>query len=721
MDAFNRLAPYIQDFIYRSQWTEMRQVQVAACEVVFQTAHNVLLTTGTASGKTEAAFLPALTMLYENPSASVGILYVSPLKALINDQFMRLDALLKEGDVSVCKWHGDVSASQKNRLLRNPEGVLQITPESLQSLLINKQEAIIRLFSDLRFIIIDEVHYFMGSPRGLQLLCILEQIQRLANCNPRRIGLSATLGDYAAAEHWLNCGSQRRKCVTPILRAEKRTVRLAMQRFVLHGDETDDTLDSGRAEHCKFLYTQTLHKKALIFAKSRAEVELMMANIRRIAQTNNTPDVYRVHHGSISAALREEAEQDMKRCAQPIVTGATVTLELGIDIGSLDRVIQVGSPFSASSFMQRIGRCGRRGQPAELLFTFEEKNADGGNDILRGINFEFIKTIAIIQLFLEERWVEPIPPANYPYALLYHQTISYLVSQGEVSAAHLAQQVLGLSVFQKISKDDYRLLLQHMLAIGHLQRTERGGLMIGNKAEPIISFFEFYTVFESAQEYLVKEENRSIGTVTAAYPVGTRFALAGRAWESIAINEKTKVLSVKAANGVSKASWTGSAMLDIDTKLLRKMRSILIEGTVYAYLSEDCMGRLTQIRETVRHTGIATSLVTQINNKKYAVFPWIGTRQLWTLLCALEQQGITCNCIRPESWLPIYIEVNFNDTERALSQIVREICGKPIDKRSFTLPDSIQIPFKYNDFVPQELLTKQFVEDYLDGRQIDLL
>jgi len=225
MNAFNRLAPFLQDFIYQNKWEELRPNQVAACEVIFDSDDNLLLSSGTASGKTEAAFLPVLTELYNKPSMSVGVLYISPLKALINDQFKRLEQLLLDSNIPVTKWHGDASEVQKNRLMKNPEGILQITPESLESLITNKRGACLNMFSDLRFIIIDEVHQFMRDVRGIQLLCVLERLRKLTGVNPRRIGLSATLGDVSVAEDWLNTGTGR-SCVTPITDEGKKRVRL---------------------------------------------------------------------------------------------------------------------------------------------------------------------------------------------------------------------------------------------------------------------------------------------------------------------------------------------------------------------------------------------------------------------------------------------------------------------------------------------------------------
>lgn len=208
-DVFSRLAPYIQDYIYASRWTELRDIQISACRVVFDSDDNLLLSSGTASGKTEAAFLPVLTELYRKPSASVGVLYISPLKALINDQVQKTGisaAGIRTARLQMAR--GCVRCGQKPPFEAS-QGILQITPESLESLLIRKRGACLKLFSDLRFVIIDEVHYFMRDVRGVQVLCLLERLQRITGQIPRRIGLSATLGDLEEAKKWLDSGTQR--------------------------------------------------------------------------------------------------------------------------------------------------------------------------------------------------------------------------------------------------------------------------------------------------------------------------------------------------------------------------------------------------------------------------------------------------------------------------------------------------------------------------------
>jgi ATP-dependent Lhr-like helicase len=723
MNAFNRLAPFIQDFIYQNKWEELRGNQVAACEVIFDSDDNLLLSSGTASGKTEAAFLPVLTKLYNKPSYSVGVMYISPLKALINDQFKRLELMLLDSNIPVTKWHGDASQTQKNKLIKNPEGLIQITPESLESLITNKRSACLSMFSDLRFVIIDEVHSFMRDVRGLQLLCVLERLQQLTGVNPRRIGLSATLGDVSMAINWLNTGTGR-TCAAPIVEEGKKRVRLHVERFVNYAEERDLTIkdgsgnvidvnsgDIGDREHYEYLFKQTLDKKTIIFSNSREETEFVIANLREIALKNKAPDVYRVHHGNVSALLRENTEDEMKSDDEKIVTGATVTLELGIDIGSLDQAVQVGAPLNVSSFAQRLGRCGRRGQIPQLLFTFVESIRINSDDVLGPINWEFIRTIGIIELYLKEQWIEPIPPQNHAYNLLYHQTMSYLKSNGEMSPAKLASSILTLGCFKNIPKDDYKYLLSHMIDMDQLQRTEHGGLIIGREGEKIVNSHKFLTVFMSTEYLLVKDENRTIGTVDKVYPVGTRFALAGIAWETVDVNEKSKVIFVKRVPGISVVDWNVDFSAELHTILVRKVRNVLKESDDYPYLSLRCQDRLAEIQYIARNSGILDNLVTPLSDRKYAIFPWVGTRQLVTLNYALRHRKIKSKL----PWITcVYLEVIFDGTKEELEHIINDILQSDLDLYDLPLPDKVQIDGKYNEFVPLQLLRKQFIEDYLD-------
>ncbi len=722
MDAFNRLAPFIQDFIYQNKWEELRGIQVASSEVIFDSDDNLLLSSGTASGKTEAAFLPVLTELYQKPSKTVGVMYISPLKALINDQFKRLEQLLLDSNIPVCKWHGDASTTKKNELIKNPMGIIQITPESLESILTNKRGTCIQMFSDLRFIIIDEVHQFMRDARGVQLLCLLERLQKLTGVIPRRIGLSATLGDVSLAQTWLNTGTGR-ACAAPITEEGKKRIKLHIERFVnLHdqrdvsdSDGSDNTIstggDMGNREHYEYLFKMTLDKKTIIFTNSREETELVIANLKEVALKNKAPDVYRVHHGNVSALIRENTEDEMKSADEKIVTGATVTLELGIDIGSLDQAVQVGAPLSVSSFAQRLGRCGRRGQIPQILFTFVEDIRINSADTLGPINWDFIRTIAIIELYTKDRWIEPIYPHNHAYNLLYHQTMSHLKSNGELSAAGLAQTILSLGCFKHTSQDDYKHLLSYLIDIEHLQRTERGGLIIGREGEKIVNNHNFLTVFMAPEYLLVKDENRTIGTVDKVYPVGIRFALAGLTWETVEVNKKSKVIFVKRVPGISVVDWDMDFDAELHTTLVRKIRSILKTEIQYPYLSERCRERLIEIQYIARNSGILDNLIMPLSDTKYAVFPWVGTRQLLTLHYALLKRKIKNKL----PWMScIYLEVNFRGTADELKNIIHDILSSDLNLYDLPLPDNVQIRGKYNEFIPLILLRKQFIEDYLD-------
>ena len=237
-EIFYRFSPFIQEFIYNNGWQDLRAVQLAAARAIFETDKNLLLSSSTASGKTEAAFFPIITLLCENMPETVGVLYIAPLKSLINDQFLRLDELLDLSEIPVFHWHGDVAQSHKTKLLREPRGILQITPESLESLLMNRSNDIIRLLGDLRFIVIDEIHTLTGTDRGNQIICQLVRLARLIGRVPRRVGLSATIGDMRLAADWLGGGTGV-ETLTPHVDEGRTKWRLGMEHFFIQNDDFD--------------------------------------------------------------------------------------------------------------------------------------------------------------------------------------------------------------------------------------------------------------------------------------------------------------------------------------------------------------------------------------------------------------------------------------------------------------------------------------------------
>lgn len=707
-DTFSRLAPFIQEYIYHQNWTELRPVQIAACEVIFDTNAHLLVAAGTASGKTEAAFLPVITLLYQNPAASIGALYIGPIKALINDQFERLNDLLKAANIPVWHLHGDVSQSHKNKLFKNPKGILQITPESLESLLINKNNDLVRLFGDLRFVIIDEIHAFMGSERGYQIICQLQRLAQLTPKQPRRIGLSATLGDYSMAEDWLRSGTEN-PVITPKIVAGKRQIKLAVEHFYHQDDESEITA------YDKYIFNLSKSRKCLIFANNRTETESVIASLRQIATEESLPDIYHVHHGSISPSLRQAAENAMREPHNPAVTAATLTLELGIDIGYLERVIQLESPLSVASFLQRLGRTGRRGEAADMRFVCAEEKPSLEASLPEQIPWQLLQCIAIIQLYLEERWIEPIKPIKYPLSLLYHQTMSILAATGEISPATLAKQILNLPPFAAIAQADLLLLLRYLIDIDHIQKTEQDKLILGLTGERVVRKFQFYAVFADSQGYVVKQGTTEIGTIPMPFSIGHQFSLAGRTWEVLEIEFKKKLISVKQVEAKATIYWRGSGGI-IHTRILQRMRQVLLEDVEYTYLQENAWHRLQTVRELVQNSGLDKQNIVPLAKDKCCIFPWMGTtayRTLERFLNSCCRESLEIKSIGGVN--PYYLTLKLGKDK--LSSLKLEILALSTERITPEyLVSELEAPeiHKFDQFIPYPLLRKALINDYLD-------
>jgi ATP-dependent helicase Lhr and Lhr-like helicase len=717
-NSFARLAPFIQDYIYTNGWTDLRPIQQEACRVIFDTDSHLLVSAGTASGKTEAAFLPVLTMLHNDPPASIGAMYIGPIKALINDQFDRLNELLQNADIPVWAWHGDVAQSRKKKLLTNPRGILQITPESLESLLINKSADLNRIFGDLRFIVIDEIHAFIGSDRGCQMLCQLSRLARMTQTQPRRIGLSATLGDYSLAEMWLK-GDTSQSVITPKTETSQRKIQLSVEHFYDPGlvvRAKGDTRDKVFNPYHLHLFNQTEGRKCLIFANGRTATEEAIAAIREIAHAKGQPDIYHVHHGSISATLREAAETAMRTPNVPAVTAATVTFEMGIDLGQLDRVIQLESPSSVASFLQRLGRSGRRGGVSEMRFVCAEDKPTGEETLPEQIPWQLLQTIAIIQLYIEEKWIEPPRLAKYPFSLVYHQTMSMLASLGELSPPVLAQQVLRLPFFQSISQDDYRSLLRHLIDLEQIERTPEGKLMIGLAGERIINNFKFYAIFPDMEEYIVKLDGKPIGSIIIPPMEGDRFSLAGRTWEVTEVNSQKKTIAVKPTpKSVTSSSWRGTSG-EIHTRVLQRMKKVLQESIQYSYLQPGATQRIQLVRQLAKDKALLENPIHSIDADVCCIFPWMGTIEFRTLerfLRLYGKEALGIKSVKARSPYFLIVRLGKCSVETLLHEI-KALADRRPTLEDLLDPDEEPKLQKYDEYVPPELLRKSFVVDYLD-------
>lgn len=729
MRAFDRYAPFVQEYIYQNHWENLRSIQVAAADAIFNTDENVLLTASTASGKTEAAFFPIITLFSEDMPSSVGCIYIGPLKALINDQFSRLNDLCAEADIPVWHWHGDVAQSHKAKLMKHPSGILQITPESLEALLLHKHAAIAKLFGDLRFVVIDEVHSLLRGDRGGQTLCLIERLSRIAGVNPRRIGLSATIGDPEGTGEFLSLGTGR-KTIIPKIDAKGSKWRLSMEHFYVKDaqaaedkqipgalpvlEEKTDDAPANADPGIGYIFEHTRGKKCLVFVNSREECEMVTTTLRHYCELNHEPDRFLVHHGNLSASYRETAEGIMKDDSQYMTTVTTATLELGIDIGRLERAFQIDAPWTVSSFLQRMGRTGRRELPPEMWFVIREDEPEVRAMLPTTIPWKLLQGIALVQLYLEERWVEPPRLDRLPFSLLYHQTMSTLASCGELSPRALADRVLRLHYFHRITQEDYRVLLRHLIATDHIQQTEQGGLIVGLAGERVINSFKFYGVFQESEEYTVRSESQELGTVVSPPPVGEKLAIAGHVWQVLDVDHKRRLIYCQQVKG-SVPAYFGQCPGDLHTKILTRMRRVLQEDRQYPYLMKNAVARLEQARFTAAHSGAADKTLINLGGNMWCLLPWVGTYTFLTMERFLKIKCADRLGLRNlDSARPFFIQFTMKADESAFFRVLAEEIRKPIDPMELVYPKELPLFDKYDEYLPEELVKKGFAFGVLD-------
>lgn len=729
MSAFDRYAPFVQEYIYRNRWQDLRAIQVAAADVIFNTDENLLLTASTASGKTEAAFFPIITLFSEDPPSSVGAIYIGPLKALINDQFSRLTDLCAEADIPVWHWHGDVAQSHKSKLLKKPSGILQITPESLEALLLHKHAAIPKLFGDLRFVVIDEVHSLLRGDRGGQTLCLIERLSRLAGVNPRRIGLSATIGDPEATGQLLSLNTGRRTLI-PKVDAKGSKWRLSMEHFYVKDiqaaegkqiedalpelEEKTDSAPENADPGLGYIFEHTRGKKCLVFVNSREECETVTTTLRQYCEKQQERDRFLIHHGNLSASYRMTAEEVMKDDSQYMTTVTTATLELGIDIGRLERAFQIDAPWTVSSFLQRLGRTGRRESPSEMWFVMREDEPEMRAMLPTTIPWKLLQGIALVQLYLEERWVEPPRLERYSYSLLYHQTMSILASCGELSPRALAERVLTLSWLRKVSQEDFKILLRHLLATDHIQQTEQGGLIVGLAGERVVNSFKFYGVFQENEEYTVRCESQELGTVVLPPPVGEKLAIAGHVWEVLDIDHKRHLVYCAQVKGNIPA-YFGECPGDLHTKILHRMRQVLLEEKQYPYLMKNAVARLSQARYTASRSGAGRDPLIQLGGNMWCLLPWVGTYPFLAMERFLKIRcGERLGLKNFDSARPYYMQFTMKVDAENFFRIVKEEAEKPFDPMELIYPKELPLFDKYDEYLPEELVRKGFAFGVLD-------
>ena len=722
-EVFERYHDILKDFIFKKGWQSLNKAEIGAAQVLFNSEDNLLLCSGTASGKTEAAFFPIITKLLEEKSdPSFAVLYIAPLKSLINDQYSRMDELLEETGIPVVKWHGDAPRSKKQKALLNPAGIIEITPESLESMLMRRSNDIARIFHGLRYVVIDEIHTLTGSDRGNQILCQLERISEKAQVNPVRIGLSATVGNPEAAAAWLSSGTGR-KTVCPDIGRPKMSVMLGIEHF-FHDDEAKSDGDENSKKFSdagyEYIYEKSKKKKCIVFSNSREETEYTTETLRQIARYKNEPDIFSIHHGNLSATIREEAEEKLKDEEKAGVTCATVTLELGIDIGRLERIIHNGSPYTVSSFLQRLGRSGRREAPPEMILVFREEQPLPDTPLPDLIPWDLLRAIAIIQLYAEERFIEPPGEKKLPFSLLFQQTLSVLASSGELRPAVLAARTSEMPPFKNVTGGDYELLYNHMLKHDYIEKTEEGGFIVGLAGEKIINSFRFFAVFKDEEDFTVRCESGEIGTLSYPPPRGDRFALAGRVWECDEADIERRLVFAHPVEGKMEVSWPGDYG-EIDTRVMRRIKQVIEEDTVYPYLGENAKVRLAQVRELNRRTHFTQRPIVPLGDYARVFFPWLGTRSFNTLKRYLKANSGKYGIGNIESSMCHFIR--FNDKngtpEELYNRIVFDISNNGIDREELLSPGENPVTEKYDVYLPIELVREEYIADRMRTDEIE--
>lgn len=705
-DRLKDLPWFLREYIHAHRWSGFREVQVRAFDVLFGSDDHLLISSGTSSGKTEAALFPVISSLYRFPTAGIGALYVGPLKALIDDQHDRLEVILRESGVEVTGWHGDIARNIKERVTVFPTGILQITPESLQNLIANRPDDVRGMFPDLRFVIVDEVHAFMGTDRGDQLLCCLDRLELLAGCDPRRIGLSATISDLEGAAGWLAADTGRHVSTVAVHDARGCAMSVVYSHFPVEAEGGGMPRKVAINRYYERLFEETDPYNCIVFTNSRMSAERTARSLIKVSDRHGSGKRIMVHHGSVSKDLRKAAEDSLKDSGEDTTTVATVTLELGIDVGDLDRVVQIDPPYTCSSLIQRMGRSGRRNGRPELIMMCNEDDSKWWSAV-EGVSMDLVKAAAMAQLCADENWTEPCPREGMPFGLLYQQTMAYLKSRIDVRFTGLAAAVLGQYPFRNISKDDYKTLVRHMVAIEHLKVMPDRTIIIGLAGDRVVNDREFCTVFATKREVEVRCGGKVIGTVQEVPKPKERLQLAGRVWTVVSVTGEPPVIDAVESDGEAYTPWK-SGVPGMHTAVMRRMRRILMSDAPCPHLDEAASARLEECRAAAREAGMMDLF--HETDHGFRIYPWLGTVQFDTLRRILER-------VPGVDWVrtlaPYVIDVITDLTEEEILEGVERY--RRLKPKASLITDEDILEFgKFDTYVPKELLIRAFAADRLD-------
>ncbi|GAA2165126.1 DEAD/DEAH box helicase [Pedococcus bigeumensis] len=646
--AFGAFHPAVQKWVWDQGWPALRPIQERAAAAIGSANQDVIVAAATASGKTEAAWLPIVSALAHQASdaasdlAGPGVkaLYVSPLKALINDQANRLESLCDGAGVPVHRWHGDVAASNKQRLRKTPDGVLLITPESLESLFVNHGSDAARILGACRFVVIDELHAFIGTERGAQLQSLLHRTELVIRRPIPRVALSATLGDLAGAANFLRPGGGERVAVVTDDGAERGELLLQVRGYVdvdpRGSGEAPPTCQQDIAAH---LFEVLRSRDNLVFANSRTAVETYTDLLTRASDELRVPNEFHAHHGNLSKDLRENVEARLKDPTTPTTAVCTSTLEMGIDIGSADSIAQVGAPFSVSALRQRVGRAGRRGKPAVLRMYVTEPEATPTTSAPDLIRTHVVQTVAMVDLLLD-RWYEPPSTSALHLSTLTQQVLSVIAQRGGAHAAALYDALCARGPFSRVDQGTFVELLRDLGTAELIEQDSSGLLLHGRIGERLVNHYSFYSAFATSEEYRLVADGRTLGSLPVDHPLmpGTFIIFGGRRWQVVSVDTQQHVIQLTAAAGGRAPTFAGGSG-HIDDTVRRRMLAVYRSTAIPRYLDAAAMELLDQGRLAFHQMGLHVHSVQHDGNDS-RVFAWRGDKIMNTLAVSFAAQGL---------------------------------------------------------------------------------
>lgn len=665
-----RLDERIQRWVWEKGWTALRDAQDAAIPIVLQAEQDVIIAAATASGKTEAAFLPILSKLLSGGDELGVALYISPLKALINDQWGRLDQLCGELNIPVVPWHGDITATRKRNFIKRPQGVLLITPESLEAQFVLRGHELKRYFGELRYVVVDELHAFIGSDRGKQLQSLMRRLECVIDRRVPRVGLSATLGDPTLGATFLRPEGPPAAVIQSKSAAQELLVQLRgyvsepVGEIAAEGQkpQTDAELDPERASEARVYDSMADHlfkvlrgSNNLLFPNSRNRVEYFSDLLRRRCEREGIPNEFWPHHGSLSREIREDTETALKAGNRPATAICTTTLELGIDIGAVKSVAQIGPPPSVASLRQRLGRSGRRpGEPAILRSYVAESAVTAASPISDRLRESLVQSAACIRLLLEN-WFEPPREGGLHLSTLVQQVLSMIAERGGVMATEISRTLVKHGPFARVPPADLVSLLRELGRRKMLVQDPSGALLLGEAGERLVGHYSFYAAFASREEWQIVEDGRVLGTLPIDSPVfeGLCIIFGGRRWKILSVSTEPAVLTVVPdPTGQPPKFDSGRPM--VHERIRYEMRKILEEDAELGFLDTGAQGLLREARAFYRDARLSERMILE-DNKELLILPWAGDLAQNALMLLLRSLGLETGSndglvVRCEGW-----------------------------------------------------------------------